>query len=257
METIALTYIIASRISLTLKMAIQGLVSLSTILFLRRRRRWRRHFPFVCTSSSKQIYPVSIQSDVLAGEVSNRLGLSPGSLSVFFRCPPRSFVILLFDLTCFSAVCAGVCSPSRDTCPYQDSRFFLTVSDQFVCFVLIISSSFMIICGHFMFMIFLMRFLWKVSIFFPLFLVNVHSSLLYRNIDATYALKALVRVLRLTLFYFRIFSFFLKVFIACPFLLLMSCSVSRRLPSNLHCLYYSAPIKCQQKVLALFLMKIN
>ena len=33
---------------------------------------------FVCNSSSKQqIYPVSIQSDFLAGEVSNHLGLSP------------------------------------------------------------------------------------------------------------------------------------------------------------------------------------
>ena len=60
---------------------------------------------------------------------------------------------------------------------YQDSRFFLMVSDQFVCFVFIISSSFVIICGHFMFIIFLMRFLWKVSIFFYLCLVNVHRSL--------------------------------------------------------------------------------
>ena len=38
-----------------------------------------------------------------------------------FRCPPLSFFILLFALICFSAVCAGVCSSSRDTCPYQDS----------------------------------------------------------------------------------------------------------------------------------------
>ena len=42
--------------------------------------------------------------------------------------------------------------------------------------------------------------LWKVSCFFSLFLVNVHSSLLYRNIDVTYALKALIRVLSLILF---------------------------------------------------------
>ena len=43
---------------------------------------------FVCTSSSKQIYPVSIQSDFLAGEVSNHLGLSPDSLSMFFAVHP-------------------------------------------------------------------------------------------------------------------------------------------------------------------------
>ena len=35
---------------------------------------------FDCTCSSKQIYPVSIQSDFLAGEVSNYQGLSPDSL---------------------------------------------------------------------------------------------------------------------------------------------------------------------------------
>ena len=43
---------------------------------------------FVCTSSSKQIYHVSIQSDFLAGEVSNHLGLSPDSLSMFFDVHP-------------------------------------------------------------------------------------------------------------------------------------------------------------------------
>ena len=120
-------------------------------------------------------------------------------------------------------VCAGVCSSSRDTCSYQDSRFFLLVSDQFVCYVLIISSSFVIICGHFMFMIFLRRFLRKLSILFYLFLVNVHSSLLYRNIDATYALKALIRVLTY-LIWFQGFIFLSEMFIACPFILLMSCS---------------------------------
>ena len=36
---------------------------------------------FVCTSSSKQVYPVSIPSD-FAGEVSNHLGLSPDSFSM-------------------------------------------------------------------------------------------------------------------------------------------------------------------------------
>ena len=43
---------------------------------------------FVCTSSSKQICPVSILSDFLAGEVSNHLGLSPDSLSMFFAVHP-------------------------------------------------------------------------------------------------------------------------------------------------------------------------
>ena len=43
---------------------------------------------FVCTCSSKQIYPVSIPSDFLAGEVSNHLGLSPDSLSMFFAVHP-------------------------------------------------------------------------------------------------------------------------------------------------------------------------
>ena len=165
---------------------------------------------FVCTFSSQTIL-CQFSQIFLWWSLESSRSFSRFFIRVF-RCAPLSFFILLFDL---SAVCAGVCSSSRDTCPYQDSRFFLMVSDQFVCFVLIISSSFVIICGHFMFMIFLRRFLWKVSIFYSLFLVNVHSSLLYRNIDATYALKALIRVLRLTLFDFRIFSFFLKAFIAC------------------------------------------
>ena len=45
---------------------------------------------FVCTCSSKQIYQtgLSIPSDFLAGEVSNRLGFSPDSFSMFFDVHP-------------------------------------------------------------------------------------------------------------------------------------------------------------------------
>ena len=48
---------------------------------------------------------------------------------------------------------------------------------------------------------FLSRFLWNVSIFFFLvFFVNVHNELLYRNVEAVYALKQRSFVFRATLF---------------------------------------------------------
>ena len=120
-------------------------------------------------------------------------------------CPSLSFFMFLFALMCFSAFSAGVCSSIPHTCQYQDSLFFLMVSDHFACSVLILSSSFVITCGHFMFKMFL----WKVSTFFSLFLVNVYSSQLCRNIDVTYALKTLIIVLRLILLIWFIFSLLL------------------------------------------------
>ena len=37
-----------------------------------------------------------------------------------------SLFILLFDLICFSAVCAGVCSSSRHTCPSLPGQSLLS-----------------------------------------------------------------------------------------------------------------------------------
>ena len=57
---------------------------------------------FVYTFSSKQIYPVSVQTDFLAGEVSNHLDLSPDSLSMFL------FLSLLRVLRLLQLACSKV-----------------------------------------------------------------------------------------------------------------------------------------------------
>ena len=96
----------------------------------RRRRQWRRSVAsyagisaaFVCTSSSKQIYPVSVQSDFLAGEVSNHLSLSP----CFFAIHPwvsSSYYLIWYVLVQFVLVFVHL---------LEHSRFVLMVSDQFV-----------------------------------------------------------------------------------------------------------------------------
>ena len=89
--------------------------------------------------------------------------------------------------------------------------------------------------------IFLRCLLWNVLTVFSKFLVRVHSSLLYRNTLATYALKVLILIALLIFLLSKILFSVLKASIARIFLRLMSFSVSSKLPSNLHFFHFSLP----------------
>ena len=70
---------------------------------------------------------------------------------------------------------------------------------------------------------------------FSSFFVSVHSSLLYKNILATYALKVLSLILMEFFLLLKMLLSVLVASIANIFLLLMSFSVSSRLPRIFHC----------------------
>ena len=87
----------------------------------------------VCTPSSKQIYHVSIESDFLVGEVSNHLGLSPHSLSMFFAVHPwvSSSCYLIWHVSVdfikqwTALTCVQLVSKSKCSEPYS-KRFCVT-----------------------------------------------------------------------------------------------------------------------------------
>ena len=82
--------------------------------------------------------------------------------------------------------------------------------------------------------ILLKSFLWKTSISFSSCLVNVHSSVLYMKTLSMDTLTILTFVLRLVALFSSILVNFAQVLMAKPFLLLMSSSVSSKLPKCLH-----------------------
>ena len=91
-----------------------------------------------------------------------------------------------------------------------------------------------------MFNIFLRRFLWKVSITFSVFFVNVHNSLLYINTGLMKALKILILMVSDNFLFWSLSLYLLYIAIHNCFCLLMSESVSSIDPKYLH-FFHSSP----------------
>ena len=104
---------------------------------------------------------------------------------------------------------------------FMSVLFLLCESMVFLQFCIIVPG-FVILCGHLILSIFLRMFLWKVSIWFSLDLVQ--SSLLFMKTLVNYALKILSLVAKV---------FFLLV-MASVFRLFMSSSLSSSVPRYFH-----------------------
>ena len=76
------------------------------------------------------------------------------------------------------AFCAGVSGCSLSVCPKNCILRCLIFSLHFFCFVIVYSFSFEIILGYLIFMAIRSRRLWKLSFFFTMVSVGVHSSAL-------------------------------------------------------------------------------
>ena len=123
---------------------------------------------------------------------------SSGLISLFtfatqvgFGRPTGLFVGRLYS---FKAWRAGVSCGNLYKCPSQFRRLRLIVLLHGSLFVLLYRSTFVILSSFVILRVRLSRVLWKTSILCSSFIVIVHSSLLYRKIEHTYALKILILV---------------------------------------------------------------